>query len=71
MKLLTGQQSWRQWLKDEGGRFSTVEHPEPKKYPCYGYLQLLSWREETLRPVYLYQHDLETMTLELMLAQRF
>ena len=71
MKLLTGQSSWRQWIKEEEGRFADVRHPEPKKYPCFGYMELVSWREETLRPIYLYQHDIEAMALDLISAHRF
>jgi hypothetical protein len=71
MKILTSQPSWRQWIRDEEGRFADVQHPEPKKYPCFAYMELVSWGEETQRPIYLYQHDLETMALDLMSAQRF
>jgi hypothetical protein len=71
MKLLTGQSSWRQWIKEEEGRFADAQHPEPKKYPCFGYMELVSWGEETLRPIYLYQYDLEAMALDLISAHRF
>jgi hypothetical protein len=67
MKLLTSTAGWRQWIKDEGGRFATDQHQPPKRYPCYGYMVLESWGQETLRPVYLYQHDIESMGMELML----
>jgi hypothetical protein len=71
MKLLTSQSTWRQWIKQEEGRFADVQHPEPKKYPCFGYMELVSWGEETLRPIYLYQHDLEVMALDLISVHRF
>ena len=66
MKLLTSTTAWKQWIKDEEGRFADAEHPPPKKYPCFGYMQLESWGQETLRPVYLYQKDIDAMAVELM-----
>lgn len=71
MKLLTSPKSWQQWIKEEQGRFADTQHPPPKKYPCYGYMELASWSQELLRPVYLYSHDLDDMTLELLaMAQK-
>ena len=71
MKLLTGLKSWQQWIKEEQGRFADALHAQPKKYPCYGYMELESWGQETLRPIYLYQHDLDAMALELLsMAQK-
>ncbi len=71
MKLLISQTSWSQWVREEEGRFADAKHEPPKKYPCFGYMELESWGEETLRPVYLYQHDLDAMSLELMaMAQK-
>ena len=71
MKLLTSPKSWQQWIKEEQGRFADALHPQPRKYPCYGYMELESWGQETLRPVYLYQHDLDAMTIELLaMAQK-
>jgi hypothetical protein len=66
MKLLTNTASWKQWIKEEEGRFADVEHPPPKKYPCFGYMQLESWGQEKLRPVYLYQKDIDGMAMDLM-----
>ncbi len=71
MKLLTSAVAWKQWIKDEEGRFADVQHPQPKKFPCFGYMVLESWGQETLRPVYLYQHDIDAMGMELLsIAQR-
>lgn len=71
MKLLSSRQSWQLWIKEEQGRFSDAQHPPPKKYPCYGYMQLESWSQQSLRPVYLYQHNLEAMAIELLaMAQK-
>jgi hypothetical protein len=71
MKLLTSHASWMVWIKDEEGRFSDVQHPPPKKYPCFGYFQLESWSQESQRPIYLYQYDLDSMSIELMsIAQK-
>ncbi len=71
MKLLTNPASWKQWIKDEEVRFVDVDHPPPKRYPCYGYMQLESWGQETLRPVYLYQRDIDSMSIELLaMAQK-
>ena len=71
MKLLTSPAVWRQWIKEEQGRFANAQHPQPKKYPCFAYMELESWGKETLRPVYLYQHDLDAMAIELMaMAQK-
>ncbi|MDP2368786.1 hypothetical protein [Rhodoferax sp.] len=66
MKLLTSPASWKQWIKEEEGRFADSQHPAPKKYPCYGYMELVSWGQETLRPLYLYQHDVDAMSIELL-----
>ena len=72
MKLLTGIASWQKWIKDEEGRFADVQHLPPKKFPCFGYMQLESWGQETLKPVYLLQEDLDAMAIELLAAsQRF
>jgi hypothetical protein len=68
MKLLTSPDSWRQWVKEEEGRFADSQHPQPKRYPCFGYMVLESWGQETLRPVYLYQHDIDSMSVELISA---
>jgi hypothetical protein len=70
MKLLFDLKSWQKWIKDEEGRFADTQHQPPKKYPCFGYMELESWGQETLRPIYLYQHDLDTMALELMAASQ-
>ena len=35
MKLLTNTASWQRWIKEEEGRFAHVEHPPPKRYPCF------------------------------------
>ena len=66
MKLLTNTASWQRWIQEEEGRFATAEHPAPKRYPCFGYMQLESWGQETLRPVYLYQKDIDAMALDLL-----
>lgn len=68
MKLLTSPGSWTKWIKDEEGRFADIQHPAPKKYPCYAYMELESWGQETLRPIYLYQHDVDAMSIELVSA---
>jgi hypothetical protein len=66
MKLLTSQAAWKQWIKDEEGRFADTAHPCPKKFPCFAYMELQSWGQETLQPNYLYQHDVDAMAIELM-----
>lgn len=66
MKLLVNQSNWQQWVKAEVGRFSDVQHLAPVRYPCYGYMVLESWSQETLKPMYLYQKDIDAMSLELM-----
>ena len=66
MKLLTSPTSWKLWIQAEEGRFSDAQHPPPGKYPCFAYLALESWGQETQRAVYLYQHDVEAMALELL-----
>ena len=68
MKLLTSLSSWKKWIQEEEGRFTDAQHPAPKKFPCFGYMQLESWGQETLRPVYLYAHDLDAMAVELLAA---
>ena len=71
MKLLTNTASWKQWIKEEEGRFTEVEHPPHRYYPCFAYMQLESWGQETLRPVYLYQKDIDAMAVDLMaMAQK-
>lgn len=71
MKLLTNSKSWTSWIKEEEGRFADHAHQQPKKYPCFAYMQLESWGQETQRALYLYQEDLEAMTMELMAAVHF
>jgi hypothetical protein len=71
MKLLTNHQSWSRWIKEEEGRFADVQHPKPTKFPCFGYMELVSWGQETLSPVYLYQENIESMAIDLISAQRF
>ena len=66
MKLLTSPVTWKQWIKAEEGRFADSQHPAPKKYPCFAYMELESWGQETLRPLYLYQHDVDAMAIELL-----
>jgi len=71
MKLLTSLPSWQQWVRSEESRFTDVKHPTPKRYPCYAFMEIDSRAQQTLRPVYLYQAELEAMALELMAtAQR-
>jgi hypothetical protein len=54
-----------------GGRFEDVQHPQSKKYPCHGYMELASWGHQSLRPVYLYQRDIDAMALKLLaMAQK-
>jgi hypothetical protein len=74
MKLLTGQSSWRQWIKEKEGRFADVRHPEPKRHLCFGYKEFVRGcgvGEESLRSIYLYQHDIEAMALDLISVHRF
>lgn len=71
MKLLTNHPSWQQWVRSEESRFTDLKHPAPTRYPCYAYMALDSRAQQTLRPLYLYQAELEAMALELMsTAQR-
>jgi len=70
MKLLTNLATWRQWIKDEEGRFATHTHPQPTRYPCFAYMQLESWGQETQIAVYLYQHQVDEMSLALLAASR-
>lgn len=66
MKFLTSLTAWKQWVKEEEGRFAEVTHPPPKMYPCYAYMELESWGQETLRANYLYQHDVDAMAMALL-----
>jgi len=51
--------------------FTDVKHSTPKRYPCYAFMEIDNWAQLTMRPVYLYQAELEAMVLELMAtAQR-
>ena len=70
MKLLTNLATWRQWIKDEDGRFADRSHPQPTQYPCFAYMQLESWGQETQTAVYLYQHQVDEMALALLAAAR-
>lgn len=70
MKLLTNLATWRQWIKDEDGRFADRSHPQPTQYPCFAYMQLESWGQETQTAVYLYQHQVDEMALALLAATR-
>jgi hypothetical protein len=68
MKLLTNTNAWRQWVKDEEGRFADKVHPPPTEYPCYAHMVLESWGQETLTPVYLYQKQIDEMSLAMKAA---
>ena len=68
MKLLTNLATWRQWIKDEDGRFADRSHPQPTQYPCFAYMQLESWGQETQTVVYLYQHQVDEMSMALLAA---
>ena len=70
MKLLTNLATWRQWIKEEDGRFADRSHPQPTQYPCFAYMQLESWGQETQTVVYLYQHQVDEMALALLAASR-
>jgi len=70
MKLLTNTSAWRQWVKDEEGRFADKVHPQPTQYPCFAYMVLESWGQETQSAVYLYRHQVEEMALALLAATR-
>ena len=70
MKMLANLATWRQWIKDEDGRFADRSHPQPTQYPCFAYMQLESWGQETQTAVYLYQHQVDEMALALLAATR-
>ena len=70
MKLLTNISAWRQWIRDEEGRFADKMHPQPTQYPCFAYMVLESWGQETQSAVYLYRHQVEEMALALLAATR-
>lgn len=70
MKLLTNISAWRQWVKDEEGRFADTSHPPPTKYPCFAYMVLESWGQETQTAVYLYRHQIDEMSMALLAATR-
>lgn len=55
MKLLTGQSSWRQWIKEKEGRFADVRHPEPKRHLCFGYKEFVRgvWGGEGILAIHL------------------
>ena len=68
MKLLTSSSVWRQWVKAEEGRFADKFHPQPTEYPCFAYMQLESWGQETLTAIYVYQKQIDEMSLALKAA---
>jgi hypothetical protein len=70
MKLLINLDAWRKWIKDEEGRFAETSHPQPTKYPCFAYMVLESWGQETQTTVYLYQHQVDQMSMALLEATR-
>jgi hypothetical protein len=70
MKLLINLDAWRKWIKDEEGRFAETSHPQPTKYPCFAYMVLESWGQETQTAVYLYKHQIDEMSLDLLAATR-
>ena len=70
MKLLRNRESWAKWIKSEDGRLADIEHPAPKKFPCYGYMEVMNWAQVSQRPVYLYQHDLDAMSIDLIAASQ-
>ena len=70
MKLITNTESWTRWIRQEEGRFSDAQHPPPVRYPCFAYLELVSWGQESREPVYLYLSNIEAMALELVAASQ-
>ena len=68
MKLLANEAAWQHWVKVEAGPFADSTHPLPVKFPCYAYMVLESWGQETLRACYLYQHDVDEMVFALIEA---
>ena len=66
MKLLPTTTAWKQWVQQEDGQSGYLDHPKPKRFPCYAYMRLVSRPQGSVQPVYLYLHDLDTMGLELM-----
>jgi hypothetical protein len=70
MKMLTNISGWRKWIREEEGRFADTSHPQPTRYPCFAYLQLESWGQETQTTVYLYQEQVDEMSMALLAATR-
>lgn len=70
MKLLVSKEQWGRWVKAEEGRFADRIHVAPMRYPCFAYMELESWGQETLRPVYLYQSDIDEMSIQLVATNR-
>lgn len=69
MKMLTSAAVYKKWLQAEVGRFDEHDYPAPLHYPCFAYMELESWGQETLRPIYLYQTDIDAMSIELLAAR--
>ena len=66
MKLLPNTAAWKQWVQREDGQSGYLDHSKPGRFPCYAYMEVQSRALGTVQPVYLYQHDLDAMGLELM-----
>lgn len=66
VKLLTNRHVWQQWVQDEIGRFADALPEPPTAYPCFGHMELESWGQETLRPCYLYEDDINNMAVLLL-----
>ena len=70
MKMLTSSTALKKWLQSEVGRFNEHDYPPPLRYSCFAYMELESWGQETLRPIYLYEADIDAMSIELLAASQ-
>ena len=44
-------------------------HAPPKRFPCWSKAAVDDWRQQTLTPLYFYDHDLANMQDALLIAR--
>jgi len=59
MKLLKNKKEWRKWKREEG--LEDDEAQVPDQFPCYAYIVVTSWMNETVKALYKSEKDISEM----------